>query len=191
MWKETINHRKYVRASLKWCIGDGRKVFFWTDNWVYTIHLVSFMDDNNLHYIKLYAKVNDFINYENKEWNINLVSTVIHPNIIAGIKTISIPYSSIEDRFLWGYSKDGKFTLKSATWAMRKPLVHPRYKILNWIWKLNLVSKIKVFLWLAISETLPTCEFLIIRRLEITNCCYLCNQSGENIDHIFKSCPFI
>ena len=131
MWKEIINHRKYVRASLKWGIGDGRKVFFWTDNWVYTIHLVSFMDDNNLHYIKLYAKVNDFINYENKEWNINLVSTVIHPNIIADIKTISIPYSSIEDRFLWGYSKDGKFTLKPTTWAMRKPLVHPRYKILN------------------------------------------------------------
>ena len=24
VWKEVINHRKYIRARLKWCIGDGR-----------------------------------------------------------------------------------------------------------------------------------------------------------------------
>ena len=32
VWKEIINHRKYVEADIKWCIGDGRKVCFWTDN---------------------------------------------------------------------------------------------------------------------------------------------------------------
>ena len=49
MWKEIINHRKYVGAGLKWCIGDGRKVSFWTDNWVYMVpFLVSFVDDDNL-----------------------------------------------------------------------------------------------------------------------------------------------
>ena len=37
------------------------------DNWVYTMPLVYFVDDNNLHYINLDAKVNDFINYETKE----------------------------------------------------------------------------------------------------------------------------
>ena len=48
MWKEIINHRKYIRASLKWCIGDGRKVCFWTDYWVYMMFLMSFVDENNL-----------------------------------------------------------------------------------------------------------------------------------------------
>ena len=49
MWKEIVNHRKYVGAGLKWCIGDGRKVSFWTDNWVYMVpFLVSFVDDDNL-----------------------------------------------------------------------------------------------------------------------------------------------
>ena len=28
VWKEIINHRKYIGANLKWCIGDGRKVCF-------------------------------------------------------------------------------------------------------------------------------------------------------------------
>lgn len=40
-------------------------------------------------------------------------------------------------------------------------------------------------------EALPTCEFLIYRRLEITNICCMCNQSSENIYHIFKSCHFV
>ena len=40
-------------------------------------------------------------------------------------------------------------------------------------------------------DALLTCEFLITRRLQITNMCYLCKQNVENIDHIFKYCPFI
>ena len=31
IWKEVINHIKYIGDGLKWCIGDGRKVCFWTD----------------------------------------------------------------------------------------------------------------------------------------------------------------
>ena len=74
-----------------------------------------FVDDNNLYYINLDVKVNDFINHETKELNINLVSTILSSNVIADIKAILIPCSLIGDRFLWGYSQDGKFTLKSAT----------------------------------------------------------------------------
>ena len=28
VWREVINHRKYIGVGLKWCIGDGRKVYF-------------------------------------------------------------------------------------------------------------------------------------------------------------------
>ena len=64
MWKKIINHRKYIEANLKWCIGDGRKVCFWTYYWVYMVPLVSLEDDNNLQYINLDAKIHDFINQE-------------------------------------------------------------------------------------------------------------------------------
>ena len=91
---------------------------------------------------------------------------------------------------MWGFSQNGEFTLKLATWAIKKPIVHPRYKIFKWIWKSNVLSKMKVFQWLTIRETPLTCECLIARRLEMTNTCYLGNQSSKNINHIFKSCPF-
>ena len=63
--------------------------------------------------------------------------------------------------------------------------------MLHWIWKSNLLRKIKFFLWLVIRDVLPTCEFLIARRLEITNMCYLCKSNVENINHIFKFYPFV
>ena len=135
--------------------------------------------------------MHEFINHETKEWNISSVSTIIPQSVLVDIKAITIPCSPIKDKFLWGFSQDGKFTLKSATWAIRKSLVHPRQKILNWIWKLNSLSKIKVFLWLTIREALQTCNFSNSRRIEITNTCYLCNKSNKNIDHIFKVCPFV
>ena len=61
VWKEVINHRKYIGVGLKWCIGDGRKVCFWIDNWDYMTPLISFVDENNLHFINRDAKVHEFI----------------------------------------------------------------------------------------------------------------------------------
>ena len=50
------------------------------------------------------------------------------------------------------------------------------------------MPKLKFFLWPVIRNLFPTCKYLIARRMEISNMCHLCNQ---NIDHIFKNCPFI
>ena len=53
------------------------------------------------------------------------------------------------------------------------------------------MTKLNFFLWLVIRNALLTCEFLIARRMEISNMCCLCNHNRENIDHIFKSCLFV
>ena len=74
---------------------------------------------------------------------------------------------------------------------MRKPLMHPRSKILHWIYKLNLMPKLKFFLWLVIRNALPTHEFLIARRMEISNMCCLCNQIWIILKVFFKNCTFV
>ena len=56
--------------------------------------------------------------------------------------------------------------------------------------EINFFTKNKVFP-MVIRDALPTCEFLITKRLEITNMCHLCKRNIENIDHIFKYCPFV
>ena len=57
VWREVINHRKYIGVGLIWCIGDERKVYFWINYWVYMSSLISFVDENHLHCINWDAKV--------------------------------------------------------------------------------------------------------------------------------------
>ena len=59
-----MNHRNYIGADLKWCIGNGRKVHFWTDYWIYMMPLVSFVEENKLQYIINWdAKSRDGVEY--------------------------------------------------------------------------------------------------------------------------------
>ena len=78
------------------------------------VPLVPFADDDNLLCINSEAKVHNFINHKSKEWNIILVSTIIPQSVLADIQAILIPCSPIDDKFLWGFFQDRKFTLKSA-----------------------------------------------------------------------------
>ena len=100
---------------------------------------MSFVDDSNLQYINLNAKMFEFINYDTKELNIQSISIILPSNALAYIRAITIPYSPIE--YCEVSLKMGNSLFKSTTWAMRKLLVHHIHKIFNWIWKLNLLSK--------------------------------------------------
>ena len=77
--------------------------------------LISFVDENNLHFINRDAKVHEFIDQETKEWNLRSIVSFLHSNVLADIKAILIPFSPIEDKVIWDYSQDGNFNLGSTT----------------------------------------------------------------------------
>ena len=47
--------------------------------------LIYFVDDNDLHHINLHAKVHNFIDQDNKEWNLNSVASLLPSNVLADI----------------------------------------------------------------------------------------------------------
>ena len=57
---------------------------------VYMMPFVFFMDENNLQYINLDAKMYYFINHETKEWNIHSISSFFPLNVLADIRAIFI-----------------------------------------------------------------------------------------------------
>ena len=82
-----MNHRNYIGAYLKRCIGNGRKVHFWTDYWIYMMEL-----NHNTSSIGM-------LNQE-MEWNILIISNSLPPNVLLDIKSIPIPSSPVENRVL-------------------------------------------------------------------------------------------
>ena len=103
-----------------------------------------------------------------------------------------IPSSPIPDSVCWGLSGTGDFTTKSASWAAHDidPTKTASWEF-RWIWNLDIMPKIKVFLWQLCHASLPTRGTLVKRGLQIDPVCPLCNSGIEDLEHLFLQCPVV
>jgi len=98
----------------------------------------------------------------------------------------------MEDSYCWGYTGSGDFTTKSATWRAHDNLkpAHTSWKF-NWIWKLDVMPKIRIFLWQLCHKALPTKATLLQRGLHIDPVCPGCHSEIEDTDHLFIGCHMV
>ena len=103
-----------------------------------------------------------------------------------------IPSNSIPDSVCWGLSGNGDFSTKTATWAAHGLDIKssPPWEY-SWIWHLDIMPKLKVFLWQLCHSSLPTRGTLLKRGLQIDPSCPLCNHHSEDLTHLFLRCPAI
>jgi len=134
-------------------------------------------------------KVKEFITPE-KQWDTSKLRNCLSDNIIQRIQSIPLPYTDVADPFCWGYTGSSDFTTKSATWKAHENITRDQpiwqYK---WIWKLDVMPKIKIFLWQLCHNALPSRGTLLRRGLQIDPLCSTCFADIEDLDHIFRHCP--
>jgi hypothetical protein len=56
------------------------------------------------------------------------------------------------------------------------------------VWKSWAPPKCKFFIWLAINNKCWTADMLKKRGLDFPECCVLCDQEEETVQHIISSC---
>ena len=66
----------------------------------------------------------------------------------------------------------------------------PSSSIWNRLWRLEVPSKVKHFMWRALTDVLPTTENLLKKYVEVPPACPLCHASSESICHLLLQCPF-
>ena len=86
-----------------------------------------------------------------------------------------IELSMDQDRHIWKHEASGSFSFKSDTWR---------------VWKSWVLSKRKVFIWLAIKNKCWTADRLARRGLPHPDDCVLCDQEDGIVQHILTSCVF-
>lgn len=98
------------------------------------------------------------------------------------------------DRFVWLDGTD-LFTVRN---CYRKVL-HCRLLYLkrlvplfNWnlVWLKQVPSKVSFLVWLIIRERILTREALQQKCFKLASRCEFCQQTGEDLNHLFISCPF-
>ncbi len=92
------------------------------------------------------------------------------------------------DLFLWRWSVTGTFTTGSAYQFLTFDGVDDRR--LRHLWNIKIPQRVKLFLWLAVRNRLPTTDFLTKRGWTGPSICYLCNRAEEGLEHLLFNCSY-
>lgn len=139
--------------------------------------------------IKWDLKISEFI--DNNNWDIHKLNEVVGGDISRKISLKPLPLQTTEDKFVWGLSNNGNFSVKTATWLQnRNNQFGNRINLLKKMWKLNIPPKVKMFVWFMIHERLQTKKCLIKFVINIDKICPICNKEEEDQTHLFIKCHF-
>ena len=128
-----------------------------------------------------------------------MIGRKFHRKDADAICHIPLSRRSIPDLLVWLPNKNGVYSVKSSYYIARglsrerdgmeessgvrnKGLIWPR------LWKLKLLSKIKVFVWRACQEILPMKGNLARRRIIKDGRCKACKQETKMVLHALWGC---
>ena len=97
-----------------------------------------------------------------------------------------------EDRLLFTYAKDGKFSTKKAYQLIRgdQP-VNGEKEFWKWLWgHKGLLPKFKLFIWKCWFKAIPVQAVLARRMPHLSPLCTICNQENETVVHALFRCQF-
>ena len=188
VWKCILRLRPFIKQGLRWKLGNGKTINFWTDAWCLDESLGAKVGSDLSSIPDVHCKVCDFFTSD-KQWDSAKLGQVLPPDLVQAVQGIPIPITDVPDSFCWGLTGNGSFTTKSATWKAHDiSSDHPEWKF-KWLWKVNVMPKIKVFLWQLCHNSLPSRGTLFRRGLQLDPTCPACLNDIEDTDHIFLHCP--
>ena len=98
--------------------------------------------------------------------------------------------SSGEDKLAWVGWKHDEFNLNSAYRTAAK-LGPPQSFQGSWIWRLNILPRIQLFLWRCYHNSVGVRESLRNWGMDINPLCPLCHDDLENISHALRGCSWV
>jgi hypothetical protein len=111
----------------------------------------------------------------------------------------SIPLSPLpaEDRIIWRGTKNGIFLIRGAYYLEMENIAQMHGNVSkpdegrNWkeIWDLKVPNVVKLFLWKALHNLLPTRTNLARKGVTNDTICPICDREDETVEHILWSCP--
>lgn len=165
IWNSLLVGRDFLKSEILWQIGDGECVNIWNDRWI-----PGFQDD-----LKgfpgpvdeeLPIRVSELINPDVRSWDLSVLEEWLTEDQQLAISKIPLSFCSKADRLVWPHTTDGKYSVKSGyTELSKKRNIHADVassshhidkKVWHEIWGLDVPNKIKIFLWRACWNILPT-----------------------------------
>jgi len=195
IWRSILSARELLKQGLEWRIGDGKSIKVWGDKWLPTP--ITYEVQSPIRILDKEDTVAELIDPETKWWNISLIKSIFSEEEAKVITNIPLSPALSSDRLLWRGTKNGEFTVRSAYHLGREIQDQAGGQCSNtakgeevWktIWGLEVPNTVKMFLWKACHDVLPTKENLYHKRIVKDNYCPCCTLEAESIFHAVWSC---
>ncbi|KAK2652351.1 hypothetical protein Ddye_012207 [Dipteronia dyeriana] len=129
-------------------------------------------------------------------WNIQMLLQNFSQYDVDGILKILVGLEGSEDRRVWHFEKNGVYSVRSGYWLGCRLMTNQHqsnsYVVREWwrkLWKLEIPSKIKVFIWKTCYDWVPTKLNLRSRGINCDDKCPVCYKHKESTLHAFWECP--
>ncbi|GKV39420.1 hypothetical protein SLEP1_g47185 [Rubroshorea leprosula] len=192
IWSSILRGRDIIQIGMRWNVGNGQNILIFEDRWVPTLpgFMVTSPETHSL-----FTYVCELLD-DGGEWDITKLNLSFSNQECREI--LKIPTGACPDSFIWHYDKVGKFSVKSAYFLAynmtREPGIHETNRdmtIGEWkqLWRLKIPPKVRVFLWRAILNSLPSLDNLVKRGVLQEMNCPNCQGADETLMHLLFFCP--
>nr|XP_011465871.1 PREDICTED: uncharacterized protein LOC105351944 [Fragaria vesca subsp. vesca] len=128
-------------------------------------------------------------------WNIPLLTELFPVQIDQKILALPVSNRGYQDRWIWGEEKKGKFTVRTAYHLARRrgldehsTVPNPSSTLWNKLWTAQVPEKVKICVWKAASNILPTRSRLSERGIDIDTQSPSCEEEVESPIHTLSDC---
>ncbi|XP_030495229.2 uncharacterized protein LOC115711029 [Cannabis sativa] len=188
-WQGIVWGRELMVQGMRMQVGNGLNMLC-TDPW-----LPSRTTFTPTHFTgSPYATVAEYITSDH-EWNLLLLQRDFSVVDIDKILTTPLSSTSLDDCWVWHHTTHGEYTDQSG-YHFACSLVDQHSSSnsssdsswWNHFWGLNIPSKVKIFGWKLIQNSLPTAAALYQRKIITSAACSLCSNAWESVGHAMFSC---
>jgi hypothetical protein len=194
-WRSIWNSRKLLNEGLFWRVGDGQSISIWGDKWLPkpTPHIIQ----SPIRSLDSSAKVCDLLDRDTNWWKIDLIHEIFHKEEAEEICRLAVCPIRNKDRMAWAGNANGEYSVKSGYHLAKERFANEECCCSNqqaitakWktIWGIRGRRVVKIFLWKACRNILPTKEHLFRKHVTTDPLCPICKLFPETIDHILWGC---
>jgi hypothetical protein len=176
-------------------VGDGQSINIWGDKWLpqpapYSIQSpVNILDGS--------AKVSELLDRDTNWWKTDLIHEVFTFEEATKICSIAVCPIRNNDHRAWVGTASGDYTVKSGYHLAKEKFAaeqescsnkHESKQHWNNIWAIKGSRVVKMFVWKACMNILPTKELLVRKHVLTDPLCPICKLVPETIDHALWNC---
>ncbi|XP_012844873.1 PREDICTED: uncharacterized protein LOC105964912 [Erythranthe guttata] len=194
--------RDYFWLGIRRRIGNGQSTSIWADPWLSDDGAFQVFTKRPI-YSSFPNTVSDMIDANTDSWNIAALEEWLWPIDKDIILAVPVGGLTTEDRWIWlalYYRTHGRFTVRSCYHTLlsrcqtitggRPPTGESTSGVttIHWklVWNLPIPPKIRIFIWRACSNILPTRAELYRRKIVADPLCRRCGYVPETFLHIIK-----